>query len=61
MCGKAVDTAGEVGLAEWGTKDSKLAVKYCGGSEGGINSQSHRRVCWKVGLELSEQAALFPL
>ena len=42
------------------TKDSKaLAVKSCGEREGERNSQSLRRVLWKVGLEWSKQAALF--
>ena len=67
---KAVDCAGEVALADRESKDSKpLAVKYCGGCDGGRESQSHRRVHWKVGLEWevtksgtrSEQVALFPL
>ena len=30
ICGKTVDCVGEEGLAEWETKDSKVAVKYCG-------------------------------
>ena len=61
-CGKAADHMSEAGLAEWETKDSKpLAVKYCGGCDGGRNSQSHRRVHWKVGLKWSHQVALFPL
>ena len=30
MNGKAVDCVGEVGLADWETKDSELAVNYCG-------------------------------
>ena len=52
MCGKAADLAGEVGLAEQETKDSNLqALKHCGDCDGGRNSQSHRRVYWKVGLE----------
>ena len=60
--GKAADHMGEAGLAHQGTKDSKLVlVKYCEGCEGGRNSQSPSRICWKVGLEQSEQAALFPL
>ena len=60
-CGKAVDCAGEVGLADRETKDSKsLAVKYCRGCDSRGNSQSHRRVHWEVGLEQSEQAAFFP-
>ena len=60
-CGKAVDSVGEAGLAEWETNGSKLAVKYCGGCDGGRNSQSQRRVGWKVGLEWSNPAVLFPL
>ena len=37
--------AGEQGLADRETKDSKpLAVKYCGGCEGERNSKSHGRV-----------------
>ena len=49
---KVADCSGKVGLAEWETKDSKpLAVNYCRGCDGGRNSQSYRRVCWKVGLE----------
>ena len=32
---------GEVGLAEQETKDSELAVNYCGGCHGGRNSPSH--------------------
>ena len=56
------DCVGEEGLADWETKDSKpLAVKYCEGCDGRRNSQSHRRVGWKVRLELRKQAALFPL
>ena len=35
MLSKAVDHVGEVGLAEQETKDSKLAVKYCGGCDSG--------------------------
>ena len=30
-------------VAEWETKDSKLAVNYCRGCHGGRHSQSHRR------------------
>ena len=46
---------GKVGLAEWEPKDSKpLAVKYCGGCDGGRNCQSHKRVHKKVGLEQRE-------
>ena len=59
--GKAVDHAEEAGLAEWETKDSKVAVKYCRGCHGRRNSQSHMRVHWKVGLEQSKRVALFPL
>ena len=52
----------EAGLADKETKDSKsMAIKYCGGHESRINSQSHRRVGWEVGLGWNEQAALFPL
>ena len=52
---KVVDYMGEAGLAGPETKDSKpLAVKYYGDCEGGRNSQSHRRVPWKVGLEWSK-------
>ena len=59
---KVVDGEGEAGLAERETKDSKpLGIKFCGGCQGRGNTQSHRRVCWKVGLEHSKQAALFPL
>ena len=48
-------TTGKVGVADWKTKDSKpLTVKSWGrGCKGGRNSQSHRRVHWKPGLELS--------
>ena len=61
-CGKVADLSRKVALAKQETKDSKpLAVKHCGGCKGGRNSQSHRRVCWKGGLEQSEQAALSPL
>ena len=56
-----MDCRGEAGLAEWESKESKLAVKYCGGCNGGRNSQFRRRVRWKVGLEGSESPALFPL
>ena len=50
------------GLAGWEAKDSKsLDVESCGGCKGGRNFQSHRRVGWKVGLELSKQMSLFPL
>ena len=60
-CGKAVDCAGKLGLANRETKDSKsLAVKYCGGCKAG-KPPSVTGVCWKVGLEGSEQAALLPL
>ena len=48
---KAVDHVGEAGLTEWETKDSKLAANYCRGCRGRRNSQSHRRVRWKVGIE----------
>ena len=52
----------EAGLAEWKTKDSKpLAIKYCRGCNSRRNSQSHRRVHWKVGPERSNWAAVFPL
>ena len=52
--GKEADCAGEAGLAEWETKDSKLlAVKYYGDCDIGRNSLSHRRVSWKVGLQCS--------
>ena len=45
----------EAGLAEQKTKDSKLAIKYWGeGGDRGRNSQSHRRVHWKVELEQSK-------
>ena len=48
-------------LVEWKTKDSEpLAVKYHGDCEDGRNSQSHRRIGWKVELEGSQPAALFP-
>ena len=43
QCSKAADHRGEAGLAEWETKDSKLAVNYCRGCHGGRNSQSHKR------------------
>ena len=59
---KVADPMGEAGLTDRDTKNSKLlALKYCGGCESGRNSQSHKRVCWKVGLEQSKQMALFPL
>ena len=59
---KVTDCSGKAGLAEWETKDSKpLAVKYCGSWDVRRNSQSHRRVGRKVGLERNKQAALFPL
>ena len=61
MRGKVADHMDEAGLAEWESKDSKLAVKYCRGCNSGKNSQFHRRVHWKGGLEWSEPAALFPL
>ena len=32
------DLAGKVGLVEQETKDSKLAINYCGGLDGGRNS-----------------------
>ena len=60
-CSKAVDPTDEAGLAEQETKDSKLAINYCGGCHSRGNSQSHMRVHWKVGLERSKRAALFPL
>ena len=54
-CIKEADCTGKVGLVDHETKDSKLlSIKYCGGFEGGINTQSHRRVHWKVGLEQSQ-------
>ena len=40
---KVVDSIGKAGLAEWETKDSKLAVNYCGDCHGGKNSQPHPR------------------
>ena len=43
MCSKVVDHAGEVGLAEWETYNSKLVVNYCRGCHSGRNSQSHMR------------------
>ena len=52
---------GKMVLAEWETKDSKLAVKYCRGCHSRRNAQSHRRVCWKVGVEHSKLAAFFNL
>ena len=39
--GKVTDCEGEAGLAEEETKDSKVAVNYCGGCHSGRNSQSH--------------------
>ena len=39
--GKVTDCEGEAGLDEEETKDSKLAVNYCGGCHSGRNSQSH--------------------
>ena len=56
-----VADTGEVGLAEWETKDSKLSVKYCGGLPQWEKLSSHERVHWKVVLETSKQVALFPL
>ena len=49
------DHTGKAGLAEWETKDSKLAVNYYRG----LPQQeklpvSHERVQWKMGLELSK-------
>ena len=59
---KVSEYVGEVGLSDQETKDSKpLAIKFYGGCEGWRNSQSHRRVHWKMGLEQSDCAALFPL
>ena len=59
---KAADCAGKAELADHRTKDSRPpAVKFCGGCKGGRNSLSHRTVHWKVGLEQSKWAALFPL
>ena len=49
------------GLAEQETKDSKAAVKYCRCCHCKRNSQSHRRVYLKEGLEWSKPVALFPL
>ena len=46
---KVADHVGKTGLAEWETKHSNLAVNYCGGCHGRINSQSHIGVHWKVG------------
>ena len=61
-CGKVADLSRKVALAKQETKDSKpLAVKHCGGCKGRRNSQYYRRVRWKVGLDWSKQAALFPL
>ena len=52
---KAADHTDQVGMAEWETKVLKpLAAKYCGDCDVGRNSQSHRRVCRKVGLEQSK-------
>ena len=55
-------SAEEIGLAERETKDTKpLPVNQCGDCNSWRNSQSHKRVPWKVGLEQSKLAALFPL
>ena len=51
MLGKVTDHMGKVGLAEGETENSNLAIKYYRGCDGGRNSQCHRRVCCKVGLE----------
>ena len=49
------------GGADWtGNWDSELTVNY-GCCHSRRNSQSHMRICWKVELELSRRAALFPL
>ena len=61
MLGKVTDHMGKVGLAEGETENSNLAIKYYRGCDGGRNSQSHKRVCWKVNLEQRKLAALFPL
>ena len=59
---KVVDYMGEAGLAGPETKDSKpLSVKSLGGCKGGRNSQSYRRVSWKVGLERIKPEALYSL
>ena len=58
---KVVDHMGKERLAERETKDSKLAVKYCRGCYSKRNSQSHRRIHGKVGLEQSKQVTLCPL
>ena len=59
--GKLADHTGEAQLAEWETKDSKLTVNYCKGWDSRRNSQSHRSLHWKVELQQSKWAALFPL
>ena len=51
MLGKVVDHMGEVVLAEQETKDSKIAIRYRRGCDSRRNSQCHRRVCCKVGLD----------
>ena len=40
---KVADYPGKVGLAEWETKDKKLAVNYCEDCHNGRSSQSHMR------------------
>ena len=59
--GKAADCANEEGLPHQETKDTKPLAVNTVGYEGGRNSQSHTRVCWKVGPEQNEQVTLFAL
>ena len=58
---KAVEHVGEAGLTECQTKDSKLAVNYCGGGHGGINSQSHTRQFIGKWARAEQVSLLFPL
>ena len=43
MLSEVVDYVGEAELAEWETKNSKLAVNYFRGYHSRRNSQSHMR------------------
>ena len=50
------------GRAGWmGNLRLKASCKLLWGCHSRRNSQSHTGVCWKVGLEPSKQAVLFPL
>ena len=49
----------QAGLAEWENETQSWLWTTAQGCCDGRNSQSHRRVCWKEGLEWSRWAAFF--